>query len=113
MNNISDLLQAHGRVWFYISDEYKETFYSELCALGAHFQNGNTVTEDLIGNIMAVHADGTVGYVSYMIWYNTFSVHDAPVKVDYAKYRTGQSDYVLSVPNVVPLGWETKEKIIV
>ena len=45
MNNISDLLQAHGRVWFYISDEYKETFYSELCVLGAHFQNGDAVAE--------------------------------------------------------------------
>ena len=106
MRKISELLQAYGRVWFYIADEYAEEFCAELCEFGARFQNGDAVTADNIGNIMGVHADGVVGYVSYMIWYNTFSVKDAPVKVDYAKYHTGQSDFVFTEPNIVPLGWK-------
>ncbi len=106
MRNISDLLREHGRVWFYITDAYKEAFCSELCAYGAHFRNGDAVTADAIGNLMGVSADGTVGHISYMIWYSTFSVQDAPIKVDYAAYRSERSDYVLTEPNIVPLGGE-------
>ena len=51
-------------------------------------------------------ADGAVGHISYMIWYSTFSVQDAPIKVDYAAYRSERSDYVLTEPNIVPLGGE-------
>lgn len=107
--SIADLLQEYDRVWFYIEDDYTDAFYSELCELGAHFQNGDAVTVDNIGNIMSVHSDGVVGHISYMIWYNTFSVKDSPVKVDYAKYRTGQREYVFTEPNIVPMGWEIKE----
>ena len=106
MRKISDLLREHDRVWFYITDEYTEDFCSELCDIGARFQNGDAVTADNIGNVMGVHADGGVGHISYMIWYNTFSVKDAPIKIDYGKYHTGQNDYVFTEPNIVPLGWK-------
>ena len=104
MREISDLLQTQDRVWFYITDESKDTFYSELCALGAHYHNGEAVIKDSIGNLMGVHADGHVGHLSYMIWYTTFSVADAPMKVDYEKYHADQADYVITEPNIVPLG---------
>lgn len=110
--SIADLLQEHGRVWFYITDACIDDFYSELYEFGGHFQNGDAVTRDNIGNIMGVHSDGTVGHISNMIWYNTFSVKDAPIKVDYAKYRSGVDGYVFTEPNIVPMGWEIKEKVM-
>ena len=106
MRKIQDLLVNYENVWFYISEASHEKFYNELLANDARFMNGSKITPESIGHIVGVHADWTVGCVSNLVWYNTFSATSAPLKVDYEKYAKGNKDYVIIKPNIIPLGFE-------
>lgn len=104
MRTIKELLLRHENVWFYISEEYLDRFYDELIDNDARFINGSKITRESIGHIMGVHDDWTIGYVSNLVWYQTFFVPSAPLKLDYGKYLTGKCDYLITEPNIIPLG---------
>lgn len=106
MRKIEELLFEHENVWFYITDAFHEAFYNELISMNVRFLNGTEVSPESIGNIVGIHSDHTIGCVSYLVWYNTFYVPNAPLKVDYEKYSVGASDYVITEPNITPLGFE-------
>lgn len=103
MPGIDKLLEQHGDVWFWVDKNYRTRFYSELSGMEARFANGEAVTPEGIGHCMGVHRNKSVGYVSNMVWYNTFFSPAAPVKVDYRKYTEGREDYMLAEPNLRPV----------
>lgn len=103
MNCVRKLLKQHETVWFRIDGAEQTEFYKDLTDLGAVFLNGAPVTRDAIGCRMGVHRNGTVGYVSNLVWYMTFSSPTAPVKVDYGKLRAGEP-FLITEPDIRPLG---------
>lgn len=104
MRSICDLLKDGHKVWFYLRDKTAELqFVQELNHLGARYLNGAPVTLDSCSPIMAVHADRKVAHLMIMIWNASFSpsfseryMGDATkiLRVDYAKYVAGDSDYI-------------------
>ena len=103
MRNITDLLDQYTEVWFWIREEYHDHFYKELMNMNAVFLNGDHVTRDSIRHCMGVHKDKTVGYVSNLVWYNTFSSSTAPIKVDYGRYIEDNDDFILLKSNIQPI----------
>ena len=73
-------------MWFYIPDEWKECFYNEITQVGAKFMDGSEITKESIGTLMGIGKDKTVGYISNLVWYNTFFTDNAAVKVYYDKW---------------------------
>lgn len=100
---ITSLINDNTEVWFYIEDEYMQLFFNELCEIGARFLNGEEITKDSIKTMMGVSRDKTVGYVSNLVWYNTFFTENPAIKVFYGKYKEGSEDYIIKEPNIVPL----------
>lgn len=104
MKSIRDLLQEGHNVWFYLKNkETERQFVEELNRLGAKYLNGTPITTENCSPIMAVHADLKVAHLMIMIWNASFSpsftdhsMGDAPkiMKVDYAKYVSGDPDYI-------------------
>lgn len=112
MNSIDMLLKEQEHVRFYVTDEWKQDFYEELMSLGARFISGNNITLESISTLMEVGRDGTVGHISNMIWYNSFlSAKFTTIKIDYGKYRSGDIEYQITQPNIIPLNWEDIEVI--
>lgn len=103
MRSILDLFHQQEEVWFWIEEKYQDRFFDELMNMNAIFLNGDPVTRETIRHCMGVHNDKTVGYVSNLVWYKTFSSPTAPVKVDYGKYIEAKDDYVFSKSNIQPL----------
>ena len=95
MRKIDELFLEHERIWFYVGEEWKEAFFEEILSRNARFQNGTLLKREDIGCFMGVGRDGTVGYVSYFVWYSSFGSPYARVKIDYRKYRLGASDYII------------------
>ena len=96
MRRISELLEANGRIWFFIDDSYKDRFYDELIQMGARFANGEPVERGAISRFMGVGADKSVGHVSAMVWFRSFSHPGIPVKVDYENYTRGEEEYIIT-----------------
>ena len=103
MQNIVELLNQHEEVWFWIEEKYQDHFFEELIDMNAIFLNGTPVTREKIKHCMAVHNDKTVGYVSNLVWYKTFSSPTAPIKVDYGKYICDKDEYVFLKSNLQPI----------
>lgn len=103
MRNIQELLCDGKTIWFYLRDqENKYKFAEELNQLGAKFLSGSLVTAESCSSIMAVHPDLKVTHLMIMIWNASFSPSFADyyagdvskiLKVDFAKYIAGSSDY--------------------
>ena len=102
MKEIRSLLNEYDNIWFYVSEQYQDQFYNELKLMDAHFLNGSKLAPESIGNIVGVHSDGTIGCVSYFVWYNSFFSTSTPIKIDYEKFCVGKDDYVITVPNILP-----------
>lgn len=101
--DISKLLSQYKEVWFWIDEEYQDRFFNDLIDMKVIFISGDPVTRDAIRHCMGVDNAGTVGYVSNLIWYNTFSNGNPPVKINYGKYISGEDDYIFSKPNIMPI----------
>ena len=96
MQRVEELLGKYERVWFYVSEEWRETFYEELLKINARFRDGSCITHESIREFMGVGSDGTVGYVSYMIWYSSFeNPSRGRIKVDYGKFRSSEKGYFI------------------
>lgn len=108
MPRILDLLGVHGNIWFYIGTEenLKRQFMEEAMAMDCRFNNGKEPKVTSCGNVMAIHRDLTIAYVSLMIWDISFSPSkfhriklDGPdtcqeLKVDYQAFTTGEERFV-------------------
>ena len=103
---IESLFEDNDRVWFYIPDEWKECFYNEITQVGAKFMDGSDITKDSIGTLMGIGKDKSVGYISNLVWYNTFFTDNAAVKVYYDKFKDASDDYLITEPNIKPLDIE-------
>lgn len=112
MRSIENLLKEQEHVWFYVAERWQKEFYEELISLGMRFMSGDNITQESIGVLMGISNDGTVGYVSHFIWYNSFfSSSSTPAKVDYEKYRCEKEDYLITKPNITPVNWNDVEVI--
>lgn len=113
MRTITQLLQEHERVWFYLQDkETEQAFVNELNAIGATYLNGKQVTQENCSPIMAVHKDLKVAHLMIMIWNASFSPsfqeHSSKelsqaIKVDYAKYAANEDEYSCTKSSFIPL----------
>lgn len=114
MKTIKDLLEENERVWFYLKDkETERDFVRELNEYGATYLNGSQVTAGNCSPIMAVHSNMKVAHLMIMIWNASFSPsfekcasHELAhaLKVDYAKYRDGEPDYLCERSAFIPVG---------
>lgn len=112
MRTIKELLKESERVWFYLKDkETERAFVNELCEYGATYLNGSQITVESCSPIMSVHNDMKVAHLMIMIWNASFSpsfescatpelVH--VLKVDYAKYHGGESNYLCDRSPFIP-----------
>jgi len=113
MRTIKNLTSNHERVWFYLKDkETEDLFVRDLNEMGATYLNGKKISPSNCSPIMAVHADGKVAHLMIMIWNASFSPtfkeHCSKslanaIKVDYAKYIGGDSDYICHTSEFVPI----------
>ena len=109
-----DAKPARQRVWFYLKDKDTErAFVNELNENNATYLNGSLVTIENCSPIMAVHNDMKVAHLMIMIWNASFSSSFEKcasqelahvLKVDYAKYREGERDYLCERSAFVPIG---------
>jgi len=112
MRSIENLLKEQGHVWFYVTEEWHQEFYDELVSLEMRFMSGENITPKSISVLMGISNDGTVGYVSHLVWYNSFfSPSATPTKVDYGKYHCGADDYFIIKPNITPINWNDVAEI--
>ena len=112
MRSIEMLLKQHEDVWFYVTDEWKQDFYKELMSLEARFISGDIIALESISTLMGIGRNRTVGYISNLVWYNSFfSSSSTPIKVDYGKYHSGDDDYLITKPNITPVDWNDIEVI--
>lgn len=112
MRTIKELLKGNERIWFYLQDEETEmAFVNELREYGATYLNGSQITVANCSPIMAVHSDMKVAHLMIMIWNASFSPSFEEcasrellhvIKVDYAKYRNGESNYLCERSPFVP-----------
>ena len=102
MGCVRNLLEQHENVWFWVDEDYKQSFFVELAALSAIFADGEPLSRGNISRCMGVHRDSVVGFVPNMVWYSSFGYKDAPLKVDYGKCAEGREDYVIIEPNIIP-----------
>lgn len=118
MTTIKGLLENYECLWVYIGQnkELREAFADELKDAfpdeGRSMENNVPFDSSHIGDIMAIHRDGRLNYVSYMVWTGTF--HTGCVcgsdgvkifgkeflKVDFKKLKNGEADYEVTTPNV-------------
>ena len=103
MRKIIELLQQYEEVWFWIDKEYQDQFFKELIDLNVIFTNGAPVARGAIRHCMGVDNKKTVGYLSNMVWFNSFSHGNPPLKVNYGKYINGEDDYVFLKSNIQPI----------
>ena len=112
MRSIEILLNEHKDVWFYVTDVWRRDFYKELVSLGAKFVSGDNITLETIGTLMGIDRNRIVGYVSNLVWYNSFfSQISTTIKVDYGKYRRGDDEYLITRANISPLNWNDIEVV--
>lgn len=112
MRSIENLLKEQEHIWFYVTEEWQQKFYNELVSLKMRFMSGEKITRKSISVIMGISNDGTVGYVSHLVWYNSFfSPSCTPTKVDYGKYHSGTDDYLIRKPNITPVNWSDVEVV--
>ena len=114
MRTIKELLEENERVWFYLKDkETERDFVREMNEYGATYLNGSQVTAGNCSPIMAVHCNMKVAHLMIMIWNASFSPsfekcasHELAhaLKVDYAKYRDGEPDYLCERSAFIPVG---------
>ena len=114
MRTIKELLKENERVWFYLKDKDSERdFVQELREYTATYLNGSQVTIESCSPIMAVHHDMKVAHLMIMIWNASFSSSfekcaspelARALKVDYAKYRNGEEDYLCERSVFLPVG---------
>lgn len=112
MRTIKDLLKGNERVWFYLQDkEAERDFVNELREYGATYLNGSQITVENCSPIMAVHSNMKVAHLMIMIWNASFlpSFEECAsrelvhvLKVDYAKYRNGESNYLCERSAFIP-----------
>jgi len=102
--SIATLLKKYDELWFYISDDYKEIFHKEIVALNAKFISGNDVDIKDIQTLMGINKGKEVGYISNLVWYNSFnSTKSEIIKVNYEKYHEGNDEYQIVKPNIMPI----------
>lgn len=114
MPRISDLLGVHGKIWFYVGEE-EETqrqFMEEAIEMGCRFSNGKEPKVTGCGVCMAIHSDGTIAYVSLMIWDISFNPdkfqrinldgadRTKELKVDYEAFTSGKECFVYGKLNL-------------
>ena len=114
MKTIRDLLEENERVWFYLKDkETERDFVRELNEYGATYLNGSQVTVESCSPIMAVHSNMKVAHLMITIWNASFSPSFVKcasqelanaLKVDYAKYRSEEPDYLCERSAFIPVG---------
>ena len=114
MRTIKELLERNERVWIYLKDkETKRDFVRELSEYGATYLNGSQITAGNCSPIMAVHCNMKVAHLMILIWNASFSSSFEKcasqelahvLKVDYAKYREGERDYLCERSAFVPIG---------
>ena len=101
MRKMRELFKQNERVWFWVTEEWKEEFHKELVEFGAKYNNGTNVTLESLGDIVGVWRDGTVGLVSYFVWEKSFESSALQVlRVDYGRYKRGEAEYLILTSNV-------------
>ena len=107
MNHILSLLEIYDEVWIYVPDEYREQFLQELIDMDAHFISGTpakkiTLRENIRLQI-GVDRNREVGYISNICWCGSFSSSTSKAKIHYGRYVTGDKNYVITNPDLVPI----------
>jgi len=44
---------------------------------------------------MGLRENGTLGYISYFVWYHSFNVSNTPIKINYGKYHCNEANYFI------------------
>ena len=116
MRKIEDLLVQNKRIWFFLSDDdSKKEFIYETEIIGSKFSNGDSITVNNCGQIMAMCHKKELRYVSMMVWIHSFYVNNFDkqndfinkynipifdfsniIKINYKKYIAGDEDYVIA-----------------
>ncbi len=110
MRKIQELLTENEEVWFCITEEWQQDFYEEIVSIGANFISGGSITRESISTLMGINRDKEVGYISNQVWYNSLrSEKSKTLKIDYGKYRSGEKNYQIASPDIVPVEWEDFE----
>ena len=110
MNHILSLLEIYDEVWFYVPNEYREQFLQELIDMDAYFING-APAKDETQQLLAlnyrlqigVDRNREVGYISNICWCGSFSSSTSKAKIHYGRYVTGDKNYVITQPDLVPI----------
>ena len=99
MRTIKELLANEKTVWMYLSSEdVCKAFYKQAYEEGFHF--GIPYEQWVIGYVVAVHEDGTMGHLPLFIWTNAFGsngwlgISGSHTPIDYRLYSTGERDYI-------------------
>lgn len=101
MRNLTALSKMNGRVYVKLSDSIcEQKFMDDAKHEGFTFSNGDSISERHAENIMAVNHDRTINYVgaagrmAFGSKANTIN-GEKMIRVDYDKYISGDSDYLL------------------
>lgn len=116
MRKIEDLLVQNKRIWLFLSDDdSKKEFIYETELIGSKLSNGDFITVNNCGQIMAMSHKKELRYVSMMVWIHSFYVNNFDkqndfinkynipifdfsniIKINYKKYIAGDEDYVIA-----------------
>ena len=116
---IKELSSLDARVYVYLPKvEIAEQFMRDAEAEGFTFRDGAKPTERTADSIMAVNSDGTLNYVGFVghvaFGSGTRMIGDKLLlRVDYAKFRSGDEDYFFKRGNKVSQKSRQKEGLII
>lgn len=104
MTRIEELLKNRSHIWFWVEEEEREAFCRELSTAGFCFMNGTPLSPShLRPGGVGVSRNKTVGHVSNLIWYKSFSSPHPPLKIRYSRFARGEEDFLITAPNIQPI----------
>ena len=97
MKTIKDLVSSTDkRVYVYLKDEATaRQFIADAELQGYHFADGVGVSRRKTDNYYAINRDMTVNFIGLVGRMAFHSKDPQLLRVDYAKYRNGEYDYVI------------------
>ena len=97
MRTLKELAEKEGRVWLFCRDQHTGmAFFRQAKEEGFRWGDGSPLTSPTWRYVVGVHSDLTVWRVSLFNWTLSYraSVGGTPLRVDYARYRAGEEDFL-------------------